>query len=117
MGLSELDKALITLENEVVAVDGAKMLANTLVFELDELNVVAAVVVKHAVVAADTDSPIGFSGNSVIEKKENNEKRKNDDHMPYSGTRKAKLQKEGFLFFFLFLCNFFNTISPNWKQS
>ena len=97
------------------------MLANTLVFELDELNVVAAVVVKHAVVAADTDSPIGFSGNSVIEKKENNEKRKNDDHMPYSGTRKAKLQKEGFLFFFLFfflfLCNFFNTISPNWKQS
>lgn len=51
------------------------MLANTLVFELDELNVVAAVVVKHAVVAADTDSPIGFSGNSVIEKKENNEKK------------------------------------------
>lgn len=66
MGLSELDKALITLENEVVAVDGAKMLANTLVFELDELNVVAAVVVKHAVVAADTDSPIGFSGNSEL---------------------------------------------------
>lgn len=75
MGLSELDKALITLENEVVAVDGAKMLANTLVFEFDELNVVAAVVVKHAVVAADADSPIGFSGNSVIEKKENNEKK------------------------------------------
>lgn len=101
MRLSELDKALITLENEVVAVDGAKMLANTLVFELDELNVVAAVVVKHAVVAADTDSPIGFSGNSVMEKKENNEKRKNDDHMPYSGTRKAK-QKEGYLFSFFF---------------
>jgi hypothetical protein len=40
----------------VVAVEGAKTLANTLVLELEELEVVAAVA---------GDSPIGFSGNSV----------------------------------------------------
>ncbi len=60
-GQSERDKAQTTLENEdgsaiVVAVEGAKTLANTLVLELEELEVVAAVA---------GDSPIGFSGNSV----------------------------------------------------
>lgn len=67
MGVSELDKAQIILENEdgcvIVVVVGANMLANTLALELEELLVVAAAVFKHVVGA---DSPIGFSGNSVI---------------------------------------------------
>lgn len=56
--------AQTTLENEdgsaiVVTVEGANTLAKTLVLELEELVVVAAV----AAVAGD--SLIGFSGNSV----------------------------------------------------
>lgn len=67
MGVSELDKAQIILENEdgwvIVVVVGANMLANTLALELEELLVVAAAVFKHVVGA---DSPIGFSGNSEL---------------------------------------------------
>jgi hypothetical protein len=53
--------AQTTLENEdgsaiAVAVEGAKTLAKTLVLEVEELVVVAAVA---------GDSPIGFSGGSV----------------------------------------------------
>lgn len=51
----------------VVAVEGANILANTLVLELEELVFVAAVVVvKHPAAAVADDSSIGFSGNSEL---------------------------------------------------